>query len=297
MQSKSKYSIQIEADRYNISSSTVCGEPWWRSTGYNSISPEAMRGNASDTSSLEQSIDDGHSQSDGGRNEEDDDATKESQNTAPLCSDGNYGQEHRNLQHVASSIPLGNGESITQPPQLELVGHSIACASNPYGDPYYGGIMAAYGQPLVHPHLFNMHHARMPLPLEMSQEPVYVNAKQYHGILRRRQSRAKAELEKKLIKDRKPYLHESRHQHAMRRARASGGRFAKKSSNVDASNHTVQEKGTTGHDNDGGRCDNRDSFETSTYQRGDGGGGGGSAGQPWGSIRSNQAPQRAVAMQ
>ncbi|KAF5807928.1 putative transcription factor Hap2/NF-YA family [Helianthus annuus] len=96
--------------------------------------------------------------------------------------------------------------------------------------PYYHGMFApyGYGSQAMLPHFqgMNITSTRVPLPPDFSQgEAIYVNAKQYSAILRRRQQRAKLEAQNKLLKPRKPYLHESRHVHALKRARGPGGRF------------------------------------------------------------------------
>ncbi|KAJ6816581.1 nuclear transcription factor Y subunit A-7-like [Iris pallida] len=131
--------------------------------------------------------------------------------------------------HMKSALSLVTPETVLQHPQLNY-NPTIACFPYPYADPYYGGVLAPYGShAIIHPQMVGMGvptSSRVPLPHELAEEePMYVNAKQFHAILRRRELRAKQEAQNKLIKGRKPYLHESRHAHAMKRARGVGGRF------------------------------------------------------------------------
>ncbi|XP_060208564.1 nuclear transcription factor Y subunit A-3-like isoform X2 [Lycium barbarum] len=121
----------------------------------------------------------------------------------------------------------GERETNTLPQPQVHHNHPTACLSYPWADTYFGRLVTTYGSnAIIYPQMVGITSTRVALPLECTESlPIYVNAKQYSAILKRRLVRAKLEAQNKLVKDRKPYLHESRHRHAMKRARGSGGRF------------------------------------------------------------------------
>ncbi|XP_043698038.1 nuclear transcription factor Y subunit A-10-like [Telopea speciosissima] len=148
---------------------------------------------------------------------------KENNNTSQFTIVSGDGKDSLKAQKVQQFPSIISRQSSLPEYQARVelgLAQPVICTNYPYMDQCYG-VFTPYGAQTA---------GRMLLPLNMTTDdgPIYVNAKQYHGIIRRRQSRAKAEMENKVIKSRKPYLHESRHLHAMRRARGCGGRFLNK---------------------------------------------------------------------
>nr|KAJ0200070.1 hypothetical protein LSAT_V11C600316630 [Lactuca sativa] len=85
------------------------------------MSTTAMRANSHDSSSQEQSLD-RDTQSDEVLSEEEDDVSKETHNNVSYFPSDTCAQEHQNFQH---DILPRNEETLSQPPQLELVNQSV----------------------------------------------------------------------------------------------------------------------------------------------------------------------------
>ncbi|KAJ8755978.1 hypothetical protein K2173_024523 [Erythroxylum novogranatense] len=167
----------------------------------------------------------------------------------PMGEGYNVTQGKPMASQLKSASSMGTQDFLLPPSQVDHI-QTMAHIPLHYTEQYFGGSLTAYGPQAAIPHpMFNMFPARVPLPLDLTEdEPIFVNAKQYNAILRRRRYRAKLEAQNKLIRGRKPYLHESRHLHALRRARGSGGRFlnAKKleDSSPTLSNHGLNVTGS-----------------------------------------------------
>ncbi|EWM28755.1 transcriptional activator hap2 [Nannochloropsis gaditana] len=80
---------------------------------------------------------------------------------------------------------------------------------------------------------------------DLGPQPIFVNPKQYERIMKRREARARLENHRKIAAERKPFLHKSRHLHAVKRPRGPGGRFLTKEERIAWDEEQAQLEGTS----------------------------------------------------
>ncbi|KAL4892583.1 CCAAT-binding transcription factor (CBF-B/NF-YA) subunit B-domain-containing protein [Aspergillus ambiguus] len=149
---------------------------------------------------------------------------------------------------------------VQMPPNAQMQQRRMSHVGSPHIPNAQPG-MNHVGRPSVPPQM-----APPPQPVAQSQpspemvpgheqeSPLYVNAKQFHRILKRRVARQRLEEQLRLTsKGRKPYLHESRHNHAMRRPRGPGGRFLTADEVAAMEKKQAAEAGGAGQDNTDGK--------------------------------------------
>ncbi|KAF2323605.1 hypothetical protein GH714_036288 [Hevea brasiliensis] len=128
---------------------------------------------------------------------------------------------------LASSIGT---QDFIFPSQVDY-SQSIARFPIHFAEPYFGGLLSAYAPQAMKESTSTMYHHLIPETLDHLFSVVVLLAStiiwHFKVFVQRGGdgTAAKLEAQNKLIKSRKPYLHESRHLHALRRARGSGGRF------------------------------------------------------------------------
>ena len=133
----------------------------------------------------------------------------------------NYEEKYRNFKEELERIKdiIINNDSSPNP---NLKAQDCLLYGNPFLSPYDNPF----------PQLNNAFKHKYLIKTLFDNKYIYINGKQYHRIMKRREVRKKInesiQINKTKMDKNKKYHHESRHRHAMNRERGKGGRFISK---------------------------------------------------------------------